>query len=570
MKFDEAPSMIDRVRRGVGQLRFRQTPFDLPLLLFFLTLFVGMWVAYSGRLALYKFWMMTAAIILFYLLTAVPRYYAWWVAWACGPLAVLLTGYLLTAGQWQQLLASVASEGSPSYILLSLHQFWPLFAAHKNVIGGLLAMLVPFMLATLAYGRQHQRGKWVWSTAVCLLVALAGLAYAQALTATALLLLSLLLGPLWQLSAVWQRPLRLPRTAVYVVLVGLLLIASLCLLGWVVSSQQFGYQDVMERYWLVEQSLPLAQTYGWTGSGLSSFAALYAEYVQVVPQFFVSYSNFYLDLWVELGVMGFVTVTAVWLGALVALVAALQREANRPDGQQSHLYYLRWATLISLLMTLAMNGADDLLYSGVGTPWLFFVPAMAWLVCQRGPMPPLTAVVAQYGVWLTAVAFLLALGLFVWRQPLLASWHLNQGALQMDQLLLPGWPRNEWHEQIDTAVLQASLARLQQAQQADDGNGVVWHRLGYGSWLRHDFASAQTELTQGLWRQPYNRGAIKLLAYTAVWQADWSTAVPLLQQLPEAPAELEAYAGWWPQQGRPDLSERAATALHILQNTPNP
>lgn len=564
------PTIGDRIRRGIGQLKFRQTPFDLPLLLFFLTLFMGMWVAYSGRLALYKFWMMVTAIILFYVVTAVPRHYAWWLAWACGPLAACLTAYAITAGQWQQLVASVATEGSPFYLLLSLRQFWPLFAPHGNVIGGLLAMLVPFMLATLAYARQHQRGKWVWSTAVCLAIAVVGLLYTQAVAAMLFLLAGLLMWPLWLLSAPLQRPLRLPRIPIYIILLGLGLIAGLSLLWWVATAQLWGYDDLMQRYWLVEQTIPLAQTYVWTGSGLSSFAALYAEYVQVVPQFFVSYSNFYLDVWVELGLVGFVAVTAVWLGAFGMLAHALQREADRPDGAQSRLYYLRWATLISLVVTLGIGLTDDLLYSGLGTPWLFFVPAMASLICQRGPVRAVTAVVADYGIWLTAFLFLLAIGLFMGRQTVLASWHTNQGALLMDQLLLPGWPRNEWHEVLPATAVAEAQAHLQQAVLLADGQGAPWHRLGYLAWLQHDFATAQTQLTQALYAQPFNRGALKLLAYTAVWQADWPIALPILLRVPEASAELEAYAGWWPQQGQPQLAERAAIAADALKNNPNP
>ncbi len=561
-----------KIRSAVGHLEFHRTPLDVPLAVFFLMLFVGMWTAYSGQLALYKFWMLTAAIGLYYIITAVPRRYAWWLAAVCGPLAAGLALYYVTASGWHRGMAVLGGVLPPFYTLLSLRMFWPLFLPHPNVIGGLIAMLMPFMAATWLYARREGRQTWLLVTAVCLVIALGGLLVTRSVAAWLALAAGLGLWAMWPISGWWSQRWPLRRGVCYGLLTGVIISGGLTFIWWVIKMGMMGSEALMRsealvgRFTLVRGAWRLVQDYSWTGSGLASFPALYAEYVRVVPNFFVGYSNVYLDVWLELGVIGLAAVLAVWWGALWQVIQALRRSLKRPYPAQGNVYWLRWAALSSLMIMMLRGITDDMLFGGLAGPLLFFMPAMAVLVSRRQHQ---THRASSRGLFLAGAA---VVGLFTLGALLLtlstqaqAAWQANQGALLMDRVLLPGWPQNEWRESRYTTVLQPAKMHFEQALTLDASNRTAHQRLGMMALLERDFKTAVFHLEQAYQQDPHHQGIIKQLGYAYVWQGQLERALPLLVDTPGAASEMEIYIRWWQGQHRPELAEQAAMMLTLLE-----
>jgi O-antigen ligase len=549
-------------------LRFRRTALDVPLLLFCLTLFIGLWTAYSIRLALYKFWVVLAAVGVYYVVTAVPRRYAWWVAVACGPVAAGLAVYFVTADWWHSGLGFVGQLFKPARVMLSLRTFWPLLLPHPNVIGGLITMLIPFMLATLLYARREGRQRWLAVTAVSLSIALFGLIFTKSLGAIIALAVGLGLWALWPISKWVSRPLRLSRGTVYALLVGTMVAATLYILWWTTKQDLPGHQSLTGRYYLLRSTWRLIEDYSWTGSGLATFAALYAEHMRVVPNFFVAYSNFYLDVLLELGFIGFISFFCIWAGALWLAIKGLRRSVARPHPERGEVYWLRWATLASLVIVLIYGLTDDILFSGLAVPLLFFTPAMVVLVSQRraGAEVVSAPVNRRSMAWIIAVALLILAGvLFSFRQRILADWYANQGALLMDHVLLRTFPRDSWRESAFITRLQPARSELEQAIQLDKDNRTASQRLGMMALLGRDFDTAVSHLEIAHQQDPQHRGVTKMLGYAYIWQGQPETAVTLLARIPEAQSELESYIIWWQQQHRPELAEYAAITLTLLQ-----
>ncbi len=557
-----------KVRSGIGHMQLRRTPLDFPLLVFFLTLFMGIWLSYSARLALNKFWVMVVALLVYYAITAVPRRYAWWIAAACAPLAVGFTIFFVTAPLWHLGLLFLGGFFPPLYRFISLEMFWPLLLPHANVVAGHIAMLLPYALAVLLYARREKYGKLSLGAAVCLFISLIGLALTRSVGAWLALAAGAAMWGLWPISDWLSVYLSLPRRLLYGLLLVVIAVIGVITAWQIVNQGWPGTQTLTERITLIVGSWRLVQDYSWMGSGLASFPALYAEYVQVVPNFFLHYSNFYLDVLLELGLVGAMSVLAVWVGALWQVVGALRRSLARPYPQNSDMYWLRWATLSSLVIILVHGLMDNSLFGGLGSPLLFFTPAMAVLVSRLKPEVELLFFNRRI-IWFTAVILLmLSMFLLAFRQRTMADWHAYQGVWLMDHAVLPGWPRNEWRHGNFTNLLAPARHHFETALALDNNNRTAHQRLGMIALWEQDIETAVFHLQQAYTQDPAHRGVIKSLGYAYVWQGQPAQAFALLSQIPEAVLELEAYSAVWHDLNQPVLAERAAAMVAMLKTAP--
>lgn len=558
-----------KIRSAVGYLEFRRTPLDIPLILFFLASFVGVWTAYSVRLALYKLWVIVAALAIYYLVTAVPRRYAWWAATLCAPLAAGVALFFVGADWWFKGIGFAAGFIRPFYTILSLRMFSPFLSPHPNVIGGLIAMLLPFIIVVEQYARREHRRELLRVTIVCGVIAAVGLLLTGSVGSWLALGLGLGVWGMWWLAERFHKPLHLSRRFTYTLLLVLLFGGGLYGVWLLIWLNLPGGDALTNRLILTGNEWRLVQDYSWTGSGLVSFAALYSEYVQIVPNFFLSYGNFYLDVLLELGVVGFAALLAIWAGAFWQVIKALQRSVSRPFPQHGNLYWLRWATCASLVIILVHGLTDNALYGGIGTPLLFYVPAMAVLVSRKRRTQ---AEVVQFRpwskwvVWSTAVCLLLLGGLLVgFRQKALADWHANQGALLMDHALFLRWPTNQWRGNWYSTALRPARAHFRQAIELDEGNRTAHQRLGMIALFGRDFDTAVRHLEKAYQLDPTHQGVIKTLGYAYVWQGQLAEAYPLLAQIPEAESELKEYSRSWEKQNQFELAENAAAMLTLLE-----
>ncbi|MBX3060166.1 MAG: tetratricopeptide repeat protein [Anaerolineae bacterium] len=566
-----------KVRYGLGQMRLRRTPLDFLLLLFFLALFVSLGVSYSGWLALDKFWILLSALAVYYVVTAVPRRYALWVAAICGPVAAGLAIFYVTADFWHNGLAFAGRFLSPFNRLLALRLFWPLLLPHPNVVAGHIALLLPYTAAVWLYARRDKKKQLVVVTAVCLVISLVGLLATRSVGAWLALITGLSVWALWPLSGrlaagrlAANRPLS--RRVIYGGLVAILVLVEFLAVWLAVTLNLPGGQTIAERLALAGGAWRLTQDYAWLGSGLATFPALYAEYMRVLPNFYLNYSDFYLDVLLELGPVGAICLLAIWAGSLWLVVRALHHSLSRPcphhNSKHGDVYWLRWATLSSFVVILVHGLVDDSLFGGLGTPLLFFTPAMAVLVSRhKDKEKPLF--ISKRMAWVTAVLLFLLAGILVgFRQRITATWYAYRGAHAMDLALFADWPSNRWRFGDDTTLLEPARLYLDRALQLDDHNRTAHQRLGMVALWEMDIDTAVFHLQQAYAQDPTHRGVVKSLGYAYVWQGQPEKAYPLLAQIPEAAQEMEIYVSFWYQLDQPGLADKAAAATSFLKNNP--
>ena len=147
----------------------------------------------------------------------------------------------------------------------------------------------------------------------------------------------------------------------------------------------------------------------------------------------------------------------------------------------------------------------------------------------------------------------------------MADWVANQGALAMARSELRDWPTGQWDDGRNSAELAPAALMFQQAVAIDAENRTAQHRLGLIAMLQQDFDTAVTHLETANELAPHHRGIIKALGYSYVWQGDVEKAATILDVIPEAQREMEAYMHWWHIQQQPELASRAEQMANVLQ-----
>jgi hypothetical protein len=82
--------------------------------------------------------------------------------------------------------------------------------------------------------------------------------------------------------------------------------------------------------------------------------------------------------------------------------------------------------------------------------------------------------------------------------------------------------------------------------------------MGLISMTARDFAAATGYLQTAYAQDMENRGIIKNLGYSFLWNGDLEKAESFLSRIPEAQHELDAYIWWWNDRQRPELADRAS------------
>jgi hypothetical protein len=154
-----AAVLLPWILRPAQAARLLRSPFTPPLLLFVVTAALSVWAAYDRDTALAKFWPIIGGILLFYAFagglreSGTPRLYGRLTAIFGGG----LTLYFLATNPWD-----VFPAKYPALVRLgqAIQEPLPAFNLHQmnpNVVGGILAMLVPF--AGAVFFDAWQRGR---------------------------------------------------------------------------------------------------------------------------------------------------------------------------------------------------------------------------------------------------------------------------------------------------------------------------------------------------------------------------------------------------------------------------
>lgn len=425
------PDLISR------RILARRSPLDALIIAFTLAALLGVWAAYdrAGRQVVFPqfmpvgwqaLWGLVLAAIVFYALsqTQTETQQRWALALFAG-LGAAIAAWFAAANDWQAHLAKLVQVTWLGKVLQewlpALPGRWP----NVNVIGGMLAILLPSSLGLTFEGGMRPAGRqrpWlIWG-----LVTGAGILVGLVLTTSRGAWMgvagSLALGTVWWLAGRFVSRARGSRVLMWVgagVLAAGALAALMLFLGadlpenWMLSN----------RPGIFGESLLLVRDYPFTGFGPGEFALVHSTYALMIHVPILPYAHsLFLDIALGQGVLGIVSAIGVLGGALRLGLRTLARAKARPSP-------MLVAGLLSLVTMILHGLVDDALYSGLGMPLLWASAGMVVAGSRQVAVAHVSPVRlrTRYGLGAAAVTGLVLLGLF-WR-PVLAAWYANLGAV---------------------------------------------------------------------------------------------------------------------------------------------
>jgi tetratricopeptide (TPR) repeat protein len=415
---------------------------------------------------------------------------------------------------------------------------------HPNVIGGVVASLLPFVVPSLVL----TRGFWMRTTSVALGAA-AGCGLLLTSSRGAWVVAGIV-GTVWAAARipVWSSasagdPLRQSGARRW--LVGAAIAAAF--LG--VAALVFWTQLLTEavgvhgRLSVQAHAAELARDYMFTGAGLGAFPMQFAVYAEVISVRSAAHAhNLFLDLVIEQGAGG--------LAAYLLLVALTIRAAWR--GRQATVLAVRVAAeaaLASQAVILLYGLLDDTLYSSRGVIVLFVPLGVALAVAGLAPPEtdarrwrPRRGAVIAIGALVLAAAAAVA-------RPAGAAWQANMGALAQsdaeltvyDQAHFDRLTLDQVRRQID---LDSAIARFQGAQRIDPSNPTASRRLAMILIARGAYVEALRQI-ESSWDAGHRDGTTRALFGDAlVANGRVGDAVRLLTGEPLAADRLKSQA-WY-------------------------
>lgn len=551
-----------------GTLHYRRTPFDLLLLIFLVTAWIGYWAAYDKSSAWIKVWLLVSAVLFYYGLSAQPRQNLGLLSFLSFCFAATIAIYFFLTYDFSAMQSGVATW----WMAFRPQVDWP--ALHHGNSSGLLLISSIFSLY------------WLWSlrrTAVgavsiaqkILLISVIGLIFLTFLLAIShgieLMIIAVMgLGLLWKVSNSSKSIAGEKIVFPILVLAYLSVVIILVYIGPAKEPAGQAPNDygVNSRSELLERGVYFLIDYPITGAGLNSFAGLYSQYMIVIPFFYFGNSyNLLLDVASEQSLLGGAVLLIIYLGA-IWLVSRRIITAVSTDSR-----VVNWISLLALLVMMVYGLFYDNLYQGDGTALLFYPLGMAMIgVVKRNhsedKVVPLPNELPRWnkGIFtLPILALILLLG--VNTNKVMSIWYANLGAVQMSQAELKNFPTSQWVTAKTVSDLEPAESTLRVALRYDPENQTANYRLGLISMLRQDFKSAAANLGTAYQKTPNHRGVIKNLGYAYVWLGEFDKAQVLLRHIPEAQDELSVYIWWWGTQGRPDLSERASMMVSQMKTS---
>jgi tetratricopeptide (TPR) repeat protein len=548
-----APCIIRLVITGHLPAR---TPFDMPLLVFLITAGISVWTAYDLETAWSKFWMIVGGILLYYgfanAILADPATMPRRLAWFLAVLGIATALYFIATNNWKQYPGDFAGFVAIGHQLQARLPSLPGQPLHPNVVGGILAVLVPFVVVVLFdfNKRVDASGSSLVKMGIrlfLLAVLLFGLLMSSSRGAWVGLAVATVLA-FWGYLSVSFTQSR-PRLYGWLFLGGL--VVQTMVFVFLASSQvenlsnapvlnsvsSHHYDVIDSRLGLYRNSLILVLDYAFTGAGLGGFSMLYSTYSLLIHVDYSAYShNLFLDIAIQQGLFALLALLSTW--------AFVARQTWRGVG----LDRWRGAALIAMVVIAVHGLTDDAIY-GSGAVLLLFLP-LAFFVgeAQTASGQP-TATPAP---WFrrhrfAAIAMgVLAFVVMLLYKPLLSQWYSNLGAVEQSRIELgtytwPEWPlQDELRRQLD---ISQAVEYYERALALNPRNASANRRLGQIELSLGEYEDALNHLTVAYEMTPWDNATRQLLgeAYLvngrlAEGRALWSTLETTRKQL-----EIRAY-----------------------------
>ena len=301
------------------RVMWQRTPFDVFLVVFFVTAVIGVWASYDLTSAAIKLGNIVVAVVIFYVLAGQRRRDLWAVSGLLGGLGGVIALYFLITHDWHAWPADLDLLTNVGRLVMRIQPPLPFPAMHPNVAGGLIALLIPSQIAFYFYIYRRKRQEFYAVAVILLLVTILGLLLTSSRMAWLSLAAASGLYLLWVIVQKSSLDARLPHWTIYLLFAGFILIVSVGLI-LLLNGQLLGVDSSGSRLELFRDTLDLITDFPFTGGGLAAFPGLYSQYIAVTPFFLFNYShNMWLDVTLEQGVLGLLAFIWVIIGSVLLL-----------------------------------------------------------------------------------------------------------------------------------------------------------------------------------------------------------------------------------------------------------
>jgi hypothetical protein len=489
----------------------------------------GVWIAFDKPAAWTKFWLIVGGLAIYSLLARVPERIRIrqlgevpvlkWILGSLPGKVPALDPAMRWFAAWQPNLAGLR--------------------LNSNVIGGVIAALLPLQIAALLQNRTRRR---TWIGAV--LIALSGLGLLMSASRGAWLALAFVLVA-WAARPTTSRW----RTALWASAVGAVLAALVLFLVLTPLGERLLALRT-DRLSVWSNSLDLAGDYAFTGLGLGNFEMAYSSYALLVHVGHTVHAhNLYLDVWLEHGLLG-----------LLALAGLLVTAAwPRPPSD-------RWtiAAHASLAVILLHGLTDDAFYGYGGRGvLLLFVPLA--VLARSLTRPRFAPALLLWG----ATVFALMIALFA--PDVRAAWQANWGAVSQTQAELsvyrwPEWPIQDALRRSDKINLAPAITRYQSALALNPANATAHRRLGQIELALGEYELAQDNLQAAYDAAPNQRATRQLLGESYAIAGEAERAAILWRTIDTGQGQLQTRVWWYAEylqdQERAARMSRAVASLN--------
>jgi hypothetical protein len=307
--------------------------------------------------------------------------------------------------------------------------------------------------------------------------------------------------------------------------------------------------DRPDRIDVYRNSLVLVGDFPFTGIGLGDqFTSALARYALLIQVPFLTYShNLYLDIWIELGLIGIASF--VFLIASIC-VAAVAGERAQPSTRFRGL----WLGLAAILI----HGLVDARQSVDGWTWLPFFVLLGLLAARMRQTTPLTLFRIHRAPTIATAGFLIVVSAYLW--PLHGRWKANLGTLSQARADFGAYQAEE-----RAHLMTEARADYAEAIQLDRGQSTALRRLGILAIDERRFDDARA-LLDAAWAGDSGNGATqKALGLACAWTGDLKRAQRLLLPEKSIVEELNTWSWWWEHEGQPEQAVYAARLSLLMQ-----
>jgi len=443
---------------------------------------------------------------------------------------------------------------------------------NEDILGGTLAIFTPLLISVWILKRKYYELSGKLLVSVILGLILFGVFISGSRPAWAGLFLSVVFYSFLFFSF-FAKPETRKRSAVLGAFFIVLLLFVGGLFNFKESSALLGnmtlnFASLNERQSLYHQTGYLVRDFFFTGGGLASFPGLYSGYILKIHNLYLSYGHhLYLDLWLELGILGVAGFAFMILQSFIAGLASYKVTEDVVPG------ILLIGVLSSLVVLLFSGFYEDPLFGLNGTVFLLFLPGMVFaLDCSggcRGKDPEQENSFRRQKRWqllFLGGASVLICGIVLGLEgnAWLAKWYSNLGSVALAKVELREWPEQAPGEFDDVDTLSAE-SYFEKALQYDPENFTSNYRQGIIAFRTQEFSVARNYLEKAFQKEPEHTGIHKYLAYSYAWSGDESSAYQLFQNIPEARQELQIYSGWLETIGKTELADIAISLAGQLE-----